>query len=87
MPLLRLEKNLTKIKMETKKKKSKIVCVTPVSSKAKNRFCNIMNNLHSCVVENEKIIDGVECFFLVSLNKQYCFWIPKVGNEHWKIEK
>ena len=34
--------------------KSKFVCVTPKSSKAKNRFCNIMENFHSCKVEQEK---------------------------------
>jgi hypothetical protein len=69
------------------KKKSKFVCVSPISSKAKNRFSNIMDNLHSCAVEQEKIIDGIDCFFLVSLNKKYCFWVPKKGNDHWKIEK
>ena len=41
-----------------------------------------MEGFHSCKVEQEK--DGK--LFLVSLNRQYCFWIQKNGNEHWKID-
>ena len=67
--------------------KLKRVSVSPLSSKAKNRFANIMDNFHTCTVEQEKVIDGVEHFFLVSMNRMYCFWVPKKGNEHWKIEK
>ncbi len=67
--------------------KTKRVCVTPLSSKAKNRFINIMDSFHTCTVEQEKVIDGSDHFFLVSMNRQYCFWVPKRGNEHWKIEK
>jgi hypothetical protein len=67
--------------------KLKRVCVTPISSKAKNRFANNMGLFHTCIVEQEKIIDGVEHFFLTSLNKEYCFWVPKIGNGHWKVEK
>lgn len=67
--------------------KTKRVSVTPVSSKAKNRFANIMNQFHMCTVEQEKMIDGVMHFFLVSMNRMYCFWVPVKGNEHWKIEK
>lgn len=63
--------------------KKKFVCVSPISSKAKNRFANQMEKFHSCLVEQEK--DGM--FFLASLNRQYFFWIPKTGNEHWRIEK
>jgi protein involved in ribonucleotide reduction len=62
--------------------KTKFVCVTPKSSKAKNRFVNIMEGFHSCKVEQETN----DKFFLVSLNRQYCFWIQKSGNEHWGIE-
>lgn len=65
------------------KTKSKFVCVTPLSSKAKNRFANNMDRLHSCLVEQEKD----DMLFLASLNRQYFFWVPKTGNEHWKIEK
>jgi len=44
---------------------------------------NIMGSFHTCEVEQET----ADKFFLVSLNKMYCFWIQKEGNEHWKIEK
>jgi len=63
--------------------KKKFVCVSPISSKAKNRFANQMEKYHSCLVEQHK--DGM--LFLASLNRQYFFWIPKTGNEHWRIEK
>jgi hypothetical protein len=65
------------------KEKRKIISVEPVSSKAKNRFANIMDSLHGCVVEQEK--DNM--FFLASLNRKYFMWLPKTGNEHWKIIK
>jgi hypothetical protein len=71
----------------TTKTKQKRVSVTPISSKAKNRFANIMGLFHTCTVEQEKMIDGIEHLFLVSMNKMYCFWVPSKGNEHWKIEK
>lgn len=69
--------------MKTPKTKKQFVSVTPLSSKAKNRFVNIMDSLHSCEIEQET----ADKFFLVSINRQYCFWIQKTGNEHWKIEK
>jgi hypothetical protein len=65
------------------KTKSKFVCVSPLSSKAKNRFANQMEKFHSCLVEQETD----DMLFLASLNKQYFFWVPKKGNEHWKVEK
>lgn len=65
-------------KMKTKKK---FVNVIPKSSKAKNRFANMMNRLHAMEVEQETDTQ----FFLVSINKQYCFWINKEGNEHWEV--
>lgn len=71
------------ISMKTPKTKKRLLSVSPLSSKAKNRFANIMDSLHSCVIEQE--VD--DKFFLVSINKKYCFWIQKTGNEHWKIEK
>lgn len=67
--------------------KTKRVSVTPLSSKAKNRFHNTMDQFHMCNVEQEKLIEGVEHLFLVSMNKMYCFWVPVRGNEHWQIEK
>lgn len=63
--------------------KKKFVCVSPLSKKAKNRFANEMELFHSCEVENEKN----DMLFLASLNKKYFFWVPKRGNEHWRVEK
>lgn len=63
--------------------KRKFVNVTPKSSKAKNRFKNIMDSLHGMVVEQENDTQ----FFLVSINKKYCMWINKTGSEHWDIVK
>lgn len=69
--------------MKAPKIKKRFMNVTPLSSKAKNRFVNIMGSFHSCEIEQET----TDKLFLVSLNRQYCFWIQKGGNEHWKIEK
>ena len=63
--------------------KKRFVNVEPVSAKAKNRFVNIMNSFHSCEVEQEK--DNL--LFLASINRKYFMWLPKEGNEHWKIVK
>ena len=63
--------------------KKKIVCVSPLSKKAKNRFANEMDLFHSCEVETEEN----DMLFLASLNKKYFFWVPKRGNEHWRVEK
>lgn len=63
--------------------KRKFVNVIPKSSKAKNRFANQMDKLHAMVVEQETDTQ----FFLVSINRQYCFWVPKEGNEHWEVTK
>jgi hypothetical protein len=69
--------------MKALKTKKRFISVTPLSSKAKNRFINIMESFHSCEIEQETN----DKFFLVSLNRQYCFWIQKNGNEHWSISK
>lgn len=63
--------------------KKKFVCVSPLSKKAKNRFANEMELFHSCEVE----IEENDMLFLASLNKKYFFWVPKRGNEHWRVEK
>jgi hypothetical protein len=63
--------------------KRKFVNVVPKSSKAKNRFVNQMDSLHAMVVEQETDTE----FFVVSINRRYCFWINKEGNEHWGITK
>jgi hypothetical protein len=63
------------------KVKRKMVNVEPISAKAKNRFVNILDSLHGCHVEQEKD----DMLFLASLNKKYFMWLPKTGNEHWRI--
>jgi hypothetical protein len=63
--------------------KRKFVNVMPKSSKAKNRFTNIMDKLHAMVVEQETDTQ----YFLVSINKKYCFWINKEGDTNWEIVK
>ena len=63
--------------------KTEIVCVQPKSSKAKNRFANVMDKLHSCRVEQRK--DGK--LFLASINQKYFFWISEHGDDHWEIIK
>jgi hypothetical protein len=65
------------------KMKRKFVNVSPLSLKAKDRFENIMDKLHACKIEEET----PDKFFLSSINNQYYFWIQKVGNDHWKVER
>jgi hypothetical protein len=65
------------------KTKRKFVNVIPKSSKAKNRFVNQMNSFHAMVVEQETDTQ----FFVVSLNKKYCFWLNKHNDPHWDIQK
>jgi hypothetical protein len=60
-----------------KKEKVKFICVSPLSSNAKNYFYIDMDNLHSCRVKGEK--DGK--MYLESLNKNHpqkfpcMFWL------------
>jgi len=61
--------------------KTEFICVKPRSSKSKNRFSNMMDNLHSCRVEQRK--DGK--VFLASITGRYFFWIPENGDDHWEI--
>jgi hypothetical protein len=65
------------------KDKKKFVNVVPLSKIAKDRFENIMQSFHACEITQE----NNDMFYLISLNKKYCFWIQKEGNEHWKLEK
>ena len=65
------------------KTKKQFVNIKPKSSKAKNRFTNIMSSLHAMQVEQETD----DMLFLVSINRQYSTWVPKTGNEHWEIIK
>ena len=69
------------ISMKALKIKKRFINVNPKSSKAKNRFVNIMASLHAMEVEQETDTQ----YFLVSINRMYCTWIPKEGNEHWEI--
>ena len=78
-----MEVEKTMISMKAPKTKKKFVNVTPKSSKAKNRFVNQMDSLHAMEVEQETDTE----FFVVSINRRYCFWINKEGNEHWGISK
>ena len=61
--------------------KRKFVSVEPISVIAKNRFVEDMQSLHSCVIEQEKD----DMIHLASINKCYYFWLPREGNEHWKV--
>lgn len=65
------------------KTKKKFVNVTPLSSKAKNRFVNMMDSFHAMEVEQETDTH----YFVVSINRKYCFWLNKVNDPHWKIVK
>tara|TARA_B100001094_G_scaffold188216_1_gene182419 strand:+ start:788 stop:982 length:195 start_codon:yes stop_codon:yes gene_type:complete len=63
--------------------KPKFITVQPKSSKAKNRFANMMDYLHSCKVEQE----DQEKWFLVSITGRYHFWMSKENDPNWSICK
>jgi hypothetical protein len=63
--------------------KTDLICVKPKSSKAKNRFANMMNSLHTCRVENRK--DGK--MFLASISGKYWFWMSEGSDDHWEVVK
>ena len=63
--------------------KAEFLCVKPKSSKAKNRFANLMDQLHSCRVEQRK--DGK--IFLASISGRYHFWMSESSDDHWDIIK
>jgi len=63
--------------------KPKFICVQPKSSKAKNRFANLMNQLHSCKVEQET----EDKMFLTSITGKYHFWMQKQNDDNWLIIK
>ncbi len=65
------------------KEKRKFVSVVPISVIAKNRLVEDMQSLHSCVVQQEQ----EDMIYLSSINKCYFFWLPREGNEHWKVVK
>lgn len=63
--------------------KTKFICVQPKSSKAKNRFYNLMNELHSCRVEQETETR----MFLSSITGKYSFWFEKENDINWMVVK
>jgi len=63
--------------------KTKFVTVQPKSSKAKNRFANMMDSLHSCKVQQED--DGR--MFLESITGRYFFWMSKFNDPNWTLIK
>ena len=65
------------------KTKKKFINVQPKTSKAKNRFVNQMDSLHAMEVEQETETQ----FFVVSINRHYCFWLNKKNDLHWNIIK
>ena len=65
----------------TKTKKTEFICVRPKTSKAKNRFANQMDLLHSCRVEKR---DGNRVF-LASISGKYFFWINESSDDHWEV--
>ena len=65
------------------KTKKKLINVQPKSKKAVNRFKNIMDSLHAMEVEQENDAQ----FFVVSINRRYCFWLNKENDPHWSIVK
>jgi len=66
--------------MKTKVKKQ-LINVQPKSKKAINRFKNVMSSLHAMEVEQETDTQ----FFVVSINRRYCFWLNKHNDPHWTI--
>ena len=66
-----------------KAQKTEFLCVKPISSKAKNRFANEMDLLHSCRIEKRQ--DGK--VFLASISGKYFFWMNESSDDHWEIIK
>ena len=69
--------------MTTKPMKTEFLCVQPKSKKAKNRFANLMDGLHSCRVEkreNGKV-------FLASISNKYFFWMNEGSDDNWEVIK
>lgn len=63
------------------KTKTKFLCVSPKTNKAKNRFANLMDNLHSCKVEQE----DDNKVFLASISGRYFFWMDKKNDPNWDV--
>jgi hypothetical protein len=65
------------------KTKTEFICVNPKSKKAKNRFANLMNGLHSCRIEKRE--DGK--MFVASISGKYFFWMRECNDDHWDVVK
>ena len=63
--------------------KTKFITVKPISNKATNRFYNMMDQLHSCRVEQEE----VDKMFLTSITDRYSFWMNKENDQNWMVIK
>ena len=63
--------------------KTEFICVRPKTSKAKNRFANQMDLLHSCRVEKR---EGNKVF-LRSISGKYFFWMNESSDDHWEVIK
>jgi hypothetical protein len=61
--------------------KAKFMCVSPKTNKAKNRFANLMDSLHSCKVEQE----DDNKVFLASISGRYFFWMDKKNDPNWDV--
>ena len=56
--------------------------VTPKSKKAKNRFCNLMDSIDECVIEQNK----GDRVFLTSMNGKNHFWVNLNNDTDWSVE-
>ena len=56
--------------------------VTPKSKKAKNRFCNLMDQIDECIVEQNK----GDRVFLTSMNGKNHFWVKLNNDPDWSVE-
>lgn len=63
--------------------RTKFICVSPISFKAKVKFSDLMDQFHSCRV----IMEKDDKVFLESLNKSYQFWMNLKDDHNWKIVK
>ena len=57
--------------------------VTPITRKAKNRFSNLMDENHTCIIE--QVSDGMMFLFLTSSNRKYHFWVQVDNDPHWML--
>jgi len=69
--------------MKALKTKRQFINVAPKTNRARNRFINQMDSLHAMQVEQENATQ----FFVVSINRRYCFWLSKENDPNWEIIK